>query len=129
MFALVDTNNMYASCERGFQPHLVGSPLVVLSSNDGARIARSNEAKALDIEMAQAWYQVRHLQQTHGLIAVSANFELYSDMSSRMMAVADRLAPRQEVYSIDECFLDFDSDVARSERHAARRAAEARGVA
>lgn len=108
MYALVDTNNMYASCERVFQPHLVGRPLVVLSSNDGACIARSNEAKALGVEMAQPWYQVRHLQQSHGLIAVSANFELYSDMSSRMMSVAGRFAPRQEVYSIDECFLDFD---------------------
>ncbi len=108
MLALVDANNMYVSCERVFAPRLVGRPVVVLSSNDGACIARSNEAKELGVEMAQPWFQVRHLVRTAGLIAVSANFELYSDMSSRMMAVAGRFAPRQQVYSIDECFLDFE---------------------
>lgn len=108
MLALVDANNMYVSCERVFAPRLVGLPVVVLSSNDGACIARSNEAKALGVEMAQPWFQVKHLVRTAGLVAVSANFELYSDMSARMMAVAGRFAPRQQVYSIDECFLDFD---------------------
>jgi DNA polymerase V len=108
MLALVDANNMYVSCERVFTPRLVGRPVVVLSSNDGACIARSNEAKELGVEMAQPWFQVKHLVRTAGLIAVSANFELYSDMSARMMAVAGRFAPRQQVYSIDECFLDFD---------------------
>ena len=108
MLALVDANNMYVSCERVFAPRLVGLPVVVLSSNDGACIARSNEAKELGVEMAQPWFQVKHLVRTAGLIAVSANFELYSDMSARMMAVAGRFAPRQQVYSIDECFLDFD---------------------
>jgi DNA polymerase V len=108
MFALVDANNMYVSCERVFQPRLNGKPVVVLSSNDGACIARSNEAKELGVKMAQPWFQVRHLERSAGLIAVSANFELYSDMSSRMMAVEARYAPRQEVYSIDESFLSFD---------------------
>jgi len=108
VLALVDANNMYVSCERVFAPRLVGLPVVVLSSNDGACIARSNEAKELGIEMAQPWFQVKHLVRSAGLIAVSANFELYSDMSARMMAVAGRFAPRQQVYSIDECFLDFD---------------------
>ncbi|MEP6875471.1 MAG: Y-family DNA polymerase [Burkholderiales bacterium] len=108
MVALVDANNMYVSCERVFAPRLVGRPVVVLSSNDGACIARSNEAKELGVKMAQPWFQVRHLERTAGLIAVSANFELYSDMSARMMAVAGRYAPRQQVYSIDECFLDFE---------------------
>jgi DNA polymerase V len=108
MLALVDANNMYVSCERVFAPRLVGRPVVVLSSNDGACIARSNEAKELGVEMAQPWFQVKHLQRSAGLIAVSANFELYSDMSERMMAVAARYAPRQQVYSIDECFLDFE---------------------
>ena len=108
MLALVDANNMYVSCERVFAPRLTGRPVVVLSSNDGACIARSNEAKELGIEMAQPWFQVKHLERTAGLIAVSANFELYSDMSARMMAVANRFAPRQQVYSIDECFLNFD---------------------
>ena len=108
MFALVDANNMYVSCERVFQPRLAGRPVVVLSSNDGACIARSNEAKDLGIKMAQPWFQVRHLERSAGLLAVSANFELYGDMSARMMVVAARFAPRQQIYSIDESFLDFD---------------------
>lgn len=108
MYALVDVNNMYVSCERVFRAALVGRPVVVLSNNDGACIARSNEAKDLGIEMAQPRFQVRHLERTAGLIALSANFELYGDMSSRMMTLAAAFAPRQEVYSIDECFLDYD---------------------
>lgn len=108
MFALVDANNMYVSCERVFQPALNGRPVVVLSSNDGACIARSNEAKALGVKMAQPWFQVKHLESKAGLVALSANFELYSDMSSRMMAVMSRFAPQQEVYSIDESFLSFE---------------------
>jgi len=107
MFALVDANNMYVSCERVFQPRLVGKPVVVLSSNDGACIARSNEAKALGVQMAQPWFQVRHLERTAGLVAVSANFELYNDLSSRMMEIAARYAPEQLIYSIDESFLSF----------------------
>lgn len=108
MLALLDGNNFYASCERLFAPRLVGRPVVVLSSNDGACIARSNEAKALGVKMAQPWFQVKHLERTAGLVAVSANFELYSDLSGRMMEVAGRYAPRQSIYSIDECFLDFE---------------------
>ncbi len=108
MFALVDANNMYVSCERVFQPHLNGRPVVVLSSNDGACIARSNEAKELGVKMAQPWFQVKHLERRASLVALSANFELYSDMSSRMMAVMSRFAPQQEVYSIDESFLSFE---------------------
>lgn len=107
MFALVDVNNMYVSCERVFRPALVGRPVVVLSHNDGVCVARSNEAKDLGIEMAQPWFQVRHLQRQAGLVALSANFELYGDMSNRMMTLAAGYAPRQEIYSIDECFLDF----------------------
>ena len=108
MFALVDVNNMYVSCERVFRPALNGKPVVVLSNNDGACIARSNEAKDLGVKMAQPWFEVRHLERSAGLIALSANFELYGDMSSRMMSLAAAYAPRQEIYSIDECFLDFD---------------------
>ena len=108
MFALVDVNNMYVSCERVFRPALNGKPVVVLSNNDGACIARSNEAKDLGVKMAQPWFEVKHLERSHGLIALSANFELYGDMSSRMMVLAARYAPRQEIYSIDECFLDFE---------------------
>lgn len=107
---------MYVSCERVFSPRLRGRPVVVLSSNDGACIARSNEAKALGVKMAQPWFQVRHLEKTQGLIAVSANFELYGDMSSRMMAIEARYAPRQEVYSIDlsapgYCCVSFEKEV------------------
>ena len=94
MFALVDANNMYVSCERVFQPRLCGRPVVVLSSNDGACIARSNEAKDLGVKMAQPWFQVRHLERAGKLIALSANFELYGDMSSRMMSVVARFAPK-----------------------------------
>lgn len=108
MFALVDVNNMYVSCERVFRPSLNGKPVVVLSNNDGACIARSNEAKDLGVRMAQPWFEVRRLERSDGLIALSANFELYGDMSSRMMSLAAQYAPRQEIYSIDECFLDFD---------------------
>lgn len=100
MFALIDANNMYVSCERCFAPHLVGRPVVVLSSNDGACIARSNEAKDLGVGMAEPWFKVKHLEKSAGLIAVSANHELYSDMSARMMAIEARYAPSQEVYSI-----------------------------
>jgi DNA polymerase V len=107
MLALVDVNNMYVSCERVFRPALVGRPVVVLSHNDGVCVARSNEAKDLGVEMAQPWFQVRHLQRSAGLVALSANFELYGDMSNRMMTLAAAYAPRQEIYSIDECFLDF----------------------
>ena len=100
MYALVDVNNMYVSCERVFQPSLIGRPVVVLSNNDGACIARSNEAKDLGVKMAQPWFEVRHLERSAGLIARSANFELYGDMSSRMMTLAARYAPRQEIYKI-----------------------------
>lgn len=123
MFALVDVNNMYVSCERVFRPSLNGRPVVVLSNNDGACIARSNEAKDLGVQMAQPWFQVRHLERKAGLIALSANFELYGDMSSRMMSLAAEFAPRQQIYSIDECFLDFEGvpgdrvDIGRALRH------------
>lgn len=120
MFALVDVNNMYVSSERVFDPRLDGKPVVVLSSNDGACIARSNEAKDLGIKMAQPWFQVRHLVKTHGLVALSANFELYADMSARMMAIAARYTPVAIPYSIDEAFLDFDGvpgDLTSTGRH------------
>ena len=121
MFALVDVNNMYVSCERVFQPALNGKPVVVLSNNDGNCIARSNEAKDLGVKMAQPWFQVRHLERSAGLIALSANFELYGDMSSRMMVLAAGYAPRQEIYSIDECFLDFEGVTGDARRRSAMR--------
>jgi DNA polymerase V len=107
MIALLDGNNFYASCERVFQPRLVGRPVVVLSNNDGCAIARSDEAKALGIKMGAPWFQIRHLEDEAGLTALSANFALYGDMSDRMMSLAAGLGHRQEVYSIDECFMDL----------------------
>jgi len=106
VFALVDGNNFYVSCERVFRPSLVGRPVVVLSNNDGCAIARSNEAKALGVRMGQPWFQCRDLE-ARGLVALSANFALYGDMSDRMMSLVAQHAPRQEIYSIDESFLDF----------------------
>lgn len=100
MFALVDGNNFYVSCERVFQPSLQGRPVVVLSSNDGCAIARSNEAKALGIKMGGPWFQIRHLEKEAGLIGLSANLALYGDMSTRMMRITSELGPTQEIYSI-----------------------------
>ncbi len=107
MYALVDGNNFYVSCERVFRRSLVGKPVVVLSNNDGCAIARSDEAKALGIKMGQPWFQCKHFEERHGLVALSANFSLYGDLSDRMMSIAGSFAPRQEIYSIDESFLDF----------------------
>ena len=105
MFALVDGNNFYVSCERVFRPALEGRPVIVLSNNDGCAIARSNEAKALGIKMGHPWFQVRHAWPDAGITALSANFALYGDMSSRLMGIAAGLGPAQEVYSIDEMFI------------------------
>ena len=108
MFALVDGNNFYVSCERVFRPSLNGRPVIVLSSNDGCAIARSNEAKALSIRMGAPWFEIRHLEEQEGLVALSANFALYGDMSNRMMSIAASLGPRQEIYSIDESYISLD---------------------
>ncbi len=105
MYALVDGNNFYVSCERVFRPSLNGRAVVVLSNNDGCAIARSNEAKDLGIRMGAPWFQIRHLEHSAGLVALSANFTLYGDMSDRMMSLAAGLGPTQEIYSIDESFI------------------------
>lgn len=107
MFALVDGNNFYVSCERVFRPSLNGRPVVVLSNNDGCAIARSNEAKALGIKMGAPWFQIKHLEESAGLVGLSANFTLYGDMSDRMMTLAAGLGPEQEIYSIDESFISL----------------------
>ncbi|APO93316.1 Y-family DNA polymerase [Xanthomonas vesicatoria] len=106
MFALIDGNNFYASCERVFQPELRGSPLVVLSNNDGCAIARSDEAKALGVTMGQPIHKVP-LQIRRRLALRSANFSLYGDIASRVNVILRQAAPRVEVYSIDESFLDL----------------------
>lgn len=107
MYALVDGNNFYVSCERVFRPDLNGRPVIVLSNNDGCAIARSNEAKALGIKMGAPWFEIRHMEEDAGLVALSANFGLYGDMSDRMMSLVGGLGHRQEVYSIDESFVDL----------------------
>lgn len=124
MLALVDGNNFYCSCERVFQPRLKGRPLVVLSNNDGCAIARSDEAKALGIKMGAPWFKIRHLEEETGLVAMSANFALYGDMSDRMMTLAAGLGHTQEVYSIDESFIDMSGipgDLVRRARIIRRR--------
>jgi DNA polymerase V len=105
--ALVDCNNFYVSCERVFRPDLKNVPVVVLSNNDGCVVSRSNEAKNLGIKMGQPWFQCKDLSEEHGILALSSNYALYADMSNRVMSILSNFAPRQEVYSIDESFLDL----------------------
>jgi DNA polymerase V len=105
--ALVDCNNFYVSCERVFRPDLRNVPVVVLSNNDGCAVSRSNEAKALGIKMGQPWFECKELAEEHGILALSSNYALYADMSNRVMSILASYAPRQEVYSIDESFLDL----------------------
>jgi len=105
--ALVDCNNFYVSCERVFRPDLKNAPVVVLSNNDGCVVSRSNESKALGIKMGQPWFQCRALADEHGILALSSNYALYADMSNRVMAILGEYAPRHEIYSIDECFVDL----------------------
>jgi DNA polymerase V len=105
--ALIDVNNFYASCERVFNPKLEGKPLVVLSNNDGCAIARSAKAKELGIKMGEPWFKLRESAKQYGIIAVSSNYALYADMSNRVMSIIGQYAPSQEVYSIDESFLDL----------------------
>jgi DNA polymerase V len=107
MFALVDCNNFYASCERVFQPKLENIPVVVLSNNDGCIIARSNEAKKLGIGMGEPFFKVRPLIERHGVAVRSSNYELYGDMSQRVMHTLLQLTSDVEIYSIDEAFCDL----------------------
>ena len=108
MIALVDCNNFYASCERVFCPSLVGKPVVVLSNNDGCVVARSNEAKALGVAMGVPLFKIKELVATENVQVFSSNYELYGDMSSRIVSVLRRYAPEIEIYSIDESFIKFD---------------------
>src|SRR5271169_2019039 len=106
--ALVDCNNFYVSCERVFDPKLEGKPVVVLSNNDGCAVARSNEVKALGIKMGEPWFKMEKFAKQHGIIAYSSNYTLYGDLSARVMSILSTFSPKQEIYSIDECFLDLD---------------------
>jgi len=107
VFALVDCNNFYASCEKLFRPDLKDTPVVVLSNNDGCVVARSREAKSLGIKMGVPAFQIKAEMQRHGILAFSSNYALYADLSSRVMRTLEEMAPRVEVYSIDEAFLDL----------------------
>ena len=107
--ALVDVNNFYVSCERIFNPKLENKPVVVLSNNDGCAISRSNEAKKVGIKMGEPWFKLRKLAKQYNVVAQSSNYTLYADMSSRVMTILSQFSPDQEVYSIDECFLDLTS--------------------
>lgn len=108
MFALMDCNNFYASCERVFNPSLNGKPVVVLSNNDGCVIARSNEAKLLGIKMGVPAYQIQKLVEKYGVAVFSSNYTLYGDMSARVMSTLASLVPEIEIYSIDESFINLD---------------------
>lgn len=105
MFAHCDVNAFYASCQTAFRPDLKGRPVVVLSNNDGCVIARSAEAKPF-VKMGEPYFKQKAAFLRHGVVAFSSNYELYADMSSRVMATLEELTPRCEIYSIDEAFCD-----------------------
>ena len=107
MFALVDVNSFYASCETVFRPDLKGKPVVVLSNNDGCVIARSAEAKQLNIRMGEPYFRLKNLLREHRVSVFSSNYALYADMSQRVMSTLEALAPAVEIYSIDEAFMDL----------------------
>jgi DNA polymerase V len=109
IFSLVDCNNFYVSCERAFNPTLEGRPVIVLSNNDGCVIARSNEAKALGISMGEPYFKCREQCEKNNIAVFSSNYELYGDMSQRVMSVLQEFCPEIEIYSIDEAFLSFSS--------------------
>lgn len=107
VFALVDCNNFYASCEKLFNPKLKSRPVVVLSNNDGCVVARSAEVKALGIPMGVPWFKIQAEAKRHGIVAFSSNYELYADLSNRCVEVLSGFTPNIEVYSIDESFLEL----------------------
>lgn len=107
MFALVDVNSFYASCETIFRPDLQGRPVVVLSNNDGCVIARSAEAKKLGIKMGDPYFKCKDYFRQQGVVCFSSNYELYADMSNRVMTTLEEMCPRVEIYSIDEAFCDL----------------------
>ncbi|WP_133131138.1 Y-family DNA polymerase [Legionella yabuuchiae] len=109
MFALIDCNNFYASCERLFRPDLRHKPIIVLSNNDGCVIARSNEAKALGIGMGEPYFKVKPLCRSHGVAVFSSNYTFYGDMSHRVMSIIEDQWSHVEMYSIDEAFLDLST--------------------
>lgn len=109
MYALIDCNNFFVSCERVFQPKLCGKPVVVLSNNDGCIIARSNEAKALGIPMGEPYFKARDIIERYDVRVFSSNYMLYGDMSARVMDTLCHIVPDVSVYSIDEAFIDLSA--------------------
>ena len=109
MFAIVDCNNFYASCERLFRPDLAEKPIIVLSNNDGCVIARSNESKDIGIKMGQPYFQIKALCEKHQVHVFSSNYTLYGDLSARVMQTIESQWTQIEIYSIDEAFLDLSS--------------------
>ena len=107
MFALVDCNNFYASCERVFKPQLRNKPIAILSNNDGCVISRSDEAKALGLPMGAPAFKYKSFFKEHDIHVFSSNYPLYGDMSSRVMSILEQFTPDIEIYSIDEAFLEF----------------------
>ena len=105
--AIIDVNNFYVSCERVFNPKLENKPVVVLSNNDGCAISRSNEAKALGIKMGTPWFKFKEFAKQENVTALSSNYTLYLDMSHRVMTLLSKFSPDQEIYSVDESFLDL----------------------
>lgn len=105
--ALVDCNNFYVSCEIQFRPDLLNRPVCVLSNNDGCIVSRSNEVKALGIKMGVPIFKIRDLVREHAIAVFSSNYALYADFSNRVMSILSEFSPKQEVYSIDESFLDL----------------------
>ena len=108
MYALVDCNNFYASCERVFQPEFNGKPVVILSNNDGCVVARSNEAKAVGIPMGVPLFQIKDIVKEKNVKVFSSNYALYGDLSNRVMRILSQFSPNLEIYSIDEAFMNFD---------------------
>ena len=108
MYALVDCNNFYASCERVFQPQYNGKPVVILSNNDGCVISRSNEAKEVGVPMGAPEFKIRELIKEKNIKVFSSNYPLYGDLSNRVMKTLEAFTPNLEIYSIDEAFLNFD---------------------
>lgn len=117
MYALVDCNNFYASCERVFQPQYNGKPVVILSNNDGCVISRSNEAKEVGVPMGAPEFKIRELLKEKNVKVFSSNYPLYGDLSNRVMKILEDFTPNVEIYSIDEAFLNFDG-IAVSDFHA-----------
>lgn len=130
MFALVDCNNFFVSCERVFNPSLNNRPVVVLSNNDGCVIARSNESKALGIKMGVPFYQIKELVAKENVAVYSTNFTLYGDMSERVMCILSEMVPEIEIYSVDEAFLHLEGiqHIPEFSRNVVRKVTKSTGI-